>query len=1383
MPMGNNQPKNPSRLKERLFLLLGAIVLGFFFSELYSVQQRNFVDVDSRLKDGTMVNLNSRSPSTDFRTMLQHGYYFDDPKDVTLIQETLAKGLNPSEKFDNIGDLNKRAFFINADEAFETGGQSFKQRVRASRLLLGYIGDDSLRFEQERGHPPQLPAASDVAMGQYSISGVVAEKKVPVAGVLVRLKLILPTDSLSNGDDNQPKAITDSTTIFKKVYTLDSAKNKHLQSLTAYARTDEQGHYSFQHLPDGKAFQVLPLQPGYQFGKSQGIEELNEDAELGFSRAPHTIRLLSTRDFSILRKEKSLIIRTPQEFNQWYWIIVVLFFASFLLVHVVLSIKFPTADQILLPLVMVLTGLSFLTLLTLQDPLRDRFLAKDTLFYFEMGIIGICVLQFFNLRKLNPDSALYRLFIFKRVDSAAKGWPWIVIAIGLLAMLVKFGTGPEGSGVKVNLFGFQPSEFVKYLAVLFLAGFFAANERFISEYPTFKKRLTFFGFALAAILATLMFFLVLGDLGPAMVVCFTFIILFSFSRGDFMFMASSVVLYVVLMWILQNVWLPTLVTAAILTLWMVFKRRQISESAIMTLTIMAAFLTLDQVPHLDKYFAGPVHRLEERKAIWQDPWNNEVYGGDQVANGLWAMSSGGLTGQGAGESYAKTIPEAHTDMILPSIGEEFGWTGIVCVFILFLILLHRAIIIGRQTGTSFLFYLAAGIGICTFVQFLLIAGGSTGALPLSGVVLPFESYGGSSLIANLVAIGFLLSVSRVKGSEVQMEYITRQQDKNLVPALIAACVGLVLLTVSVSRYLFDNKKWVVQPALVADKSGARMFSYNPRIAILMNKLQAGSLYDRNGLILATSQPELIRKQMKQLNAAGLDKYDLDSAEHKRLDRYYPFQENMFFWTGDANTGIFTGSVNGYFAEYEHAAELRGFKTPITAFNVTASHFQEDRFLPRNVKEMTVAKTDYKALAPLLLAGINSPQVDTFKRRNRDVRMTVDADLQTNIQKNIAADDSLKDKRVSVVIMEAETGDVLASAVYPLPPVHDWDKLTMGQADQNTLDYWMTTTDLGFTVATPPGSTAKVLTSMAAFNKMGIAAKDRTFEVQSWERIRTKGIEPDETGTITMEAAIAKSNNVYFIKLANEEHLQEEMATLYMKTGMFLHGVGGYFYGKRQSNAAQEEKWRELWRKTEFNTKPRYDPNNIRRTRAKGISGMAWGQGELIATPADVARLVSGVANNGVLMANRYILKVSDSATSVQKSAQLANDPQYAQLIRSYMIEQSAPKVPILGIAVAGKTGTPERVWKGEEINDGWYVFFAPEANGKKNIVTCIRIEKTRGSSNAVHAAGKDIVPLLLKKGYIKSITDNGDGQEKKPNVAKRQDEMAAPETPDTANQQ
>jgi hypothetical protein len=79
---------------------------------------------------------------------------------------------------------------------------------------------------------------------------------------------------------------------------------------------------------------------------------------------------------------------------------------------------------------------------------------------------------------------------------------------------------------------------------------------------------------------------------------------------------------------------------------------------------------------------------------------------------------------------------------------------------------------------------------------------------------------------------------------------------------------------------------------------------------------------------------------------------------------------------------------------------------------------------------------------LLHKDINGPEVAAFKNKNRDVKLTMDADLQTKIQQSIATDTSLLDNRVSVVVMEANTGDVLVSAQYPLPPVHNWDQLTM-----------------------------------------------------------------------------------------------------------------------------------------------------------------------------------------------------------------------------------------------------------------------------------------------------------------------------------------------------
>jgi len=1341
------------RKLERGCLLLITGIMALLSWKLFSVLQRDFKETDIRLANGTIINLNENRGYENMTRLLQNGMYFEDPKDISFIAKTVASATDTAAAMANVGELNKKDLFVNADEAFLKGGKSFKKRVTLSRNLLGFSGPDSISFEKEKAQPLAVNIETNAGLGDHIISGTIKNKAgQPVDGALVRLKAMAAADSsISHGESEEQQSIIEFKDGIRKIFVPDSAKSKRLVSFNVYARTDATGKFIFSGLPANRGYEVLPLQPGYEFGKSAGVEDLHANASFSFVQSPHMMRLFSAKDFNSFKKEKAFIVRTPQEVTKWFWMIMTVFFISFFLLHLVLTFRFPAADQLLLPVIMILTGLSFITLFSLQDPLRDRFLAKSSFIYFCIGMIGILVMQFVNVRRFTTDSDLFRLFIFKNGRKAANGWPWVLGAIGLLTLTILFGSGPEGSGVKVNLFGFQPSEIVKYMVIVFLAGFFATNEKFISEYTLWNKRLSFFMTAVVAIVVTILFFLVLGDLGPAIVCCFTFIILFSFSRGDFPHVVAAMVLYALSIWVFNDVLIATAVAVGALILYMVISKKQLSESAAMAIVVVSGFLLLDKITWLAKIIPGPIQRLVDRKAIWADAWNNQVYGGDQVANGIWAISSGGITGQGAGEGFAKTIPEAHTDMILPAIGEEFGWAGMSCVFILFLLYLHRSIIIGRQTGTPFLFYVCAGIGIGTFVQFLLIAGGSTGALPLSGVALPFISYGGTSLLCSMLAAGFLLSTSRWSGSQAQMKFITVRQDKNLMPALLSACVAIVLLMINVSGYTFRNKKWITEPALVADRSGARMFSYNPRINILMNRLQAGNVYDRNGKLLATSDPVFLQQQKDSLISLGIAASDINSLAYKRADRYYPFGAHMFFWTGDANTGIFSGGANGYFADYEHASELRGFPTPDTKFQVSANRYRAEKFLPETNTEMTVTKRDYSALSDLLLAGINSNAVTEFKKQNRDIKLAMDAALQTKIQLALQSDDSLNTKRVSVVIMEDNTGDVITSASWPLAPVNDWERMNLSENELNKLPGWNVNTDIGFTHATQPGSTAKLITSLAAFNKLGDAAAKKVIKIYPKDLIRVTGIEPDEAGLINIERAIVRSNNSFFIRLANEEQLQEEMATLYMKSGMFLHGAGGYYFEHGPDNKIQEEKWRELWRETEFKSLKRYNPENIRRTRAIGISGMAWGQGELVATPAAVARVASGIANNGMMIPNRYVLSVHGVNTVAKPGVSLVNDPAYAKQLAGYMKKQSAPKKARLGILVGGKTGTPERILKGEQVNDGWYVFFAPKAVGEGHLVVCIRIEAAKGSSDAVKLAGKHIIPLLLERNYIKGF--------------------------------
>jgi cell division protein FtsI/penicillin-binding protein 2 len=104
-----------------------------------------------------------------------------------------------------------------------------------------------------------------------------------------------------------------------------------------------------------------------------------------------------------------------------------------------------------------------------------------------------------------------------------------------------------------------------------------------------------------------------------------------------------------------------------------------------------------------------------------------------------------------------------------------------------------------------------------------------------------------------------------------------------------------------------------------------------------------------------------------------------------------------------------------------------------------------------------------------------------------------------------------------------------------------------------------------------------------------------------------------------------------------------------------------------------------------------------------------------------------------------------------KGMALARDSQYARIVTGYMKAQSSGRAVELGMAVAGKTGTPERIVRQKRINDGWYVFFAPKPEGNSHVVVCVRIEDCKGSSEAVKLSGRHVIPLLRSMGYLKSF--------------------------------
>ncbi|MPN41084.1 putative FtsW-like protein [bioreactor metagenome] len=126
---------------------------------------------------------------------------------------------------------------------------------------------------------------------------------------------------------------------------------------------------------------------------------------------------------------------------------------------------------------------------------------------------------------------------------------------------------------------------------------------------------------------------------------------------------------------------------------------------------------------------------------------------------LFALGTGGILGSGLSFGYPNLIPEVHTDFIFSAIGEELGFTGGAAILILYIIMICRAFKAAILADQDFKALVAGGLAAATALQIFIIIGGVTKFLPLTGITLPFISYGGSSMVANFMFLGMLFAIS------------------------------------------------------------------------------------------------------------------------------------------------------------------------------------------------------------------------------------------------------------------------------------------------------------------------------------------------------------------------------------------------------------------------------------------------------------------------------------------------------------------------------------------------------------------------------------------------------------------------------------------------
>ena len=292
-----------------------------------------------------------------------------------------------------------------------------------------------------------------------------------------------------------------------------------------------------------------------------------------------------------------------------------------------------------------------------------------------------------------------------------RGFAWVLFAIafGLLVAVLFIGVEVAGQRNWIEIIGpfrLQPSEFAKLALVVWGASLLSQRNR---QLDTWKGLLL--------------------PLLPVAVVMMVLVLL----EGDF-----------------GN----TLMLAAI-TMGMLF-----AAGAPMRLFAILAGAGLLGVALLT--LAAP-YRMQ-RFTSWLDPEADRLGFGWQVTQGQYALGTGGFWGVGLGASREKwgSLPEAHTDFIFPVIGEELGLVGTVTVLALFGLLAFAIFRLSRNTQDPFVRLAAAGVGSWIVIQAVINIGGVLGLLPITGVPLPLVSYGGSSLVPTLVALGMLMAFAKAE---------------------------------------------------------------------------------------------------------------------------------------------------------------------------------------------------------------------------------------------------------------------------------------------------------------------------------------------------------------------------------------------------------------------------------------------------------------------------------------------------------------------------------------------------------------------------------------------------------------------------------------------
>jgi len=375
--------------------------------------------------------------------------------------------------------------------------------------------------------------------------------------------------------------------------------------------------------------------------------------------------------------------------------------------HLVIRVRLPDADPYLFPIVAVLASVGLVMIYRLDDTL-----AREQAQWFVVG------LAFFA-------ATIVLLRDYRRLER----YRYLIAAGSLLLLLLPrvpgLGAQVNGAylGVDIGPIQFQPAEFAKIGIIIFLASYLRDTRQLLVQRkvgPLTIPRLKHLGPLLLVWGLAMVTLVFIRDLGSSLMFFGGFLAMLYVATNRLIFPAAGLALFGLGAW----------------------------------------------------FFANTVGHVHARVEAWQHPFDpalyNRIGGSYQLAQSLFAQADGGVWGQGIGESLVKVgvpgdqavlLPAAQTDLIYAVIVNELGLVGAVGLLLVYLLVVERGFRIAVLARDSFSKLLAVGLTTVLALQVFVIVGGVTKVIPLTGVTLPFVSYGGSSIVANFVIIALLLLIS------------------------------------------------------------------------------------------------------------------------------------------------------------------------------------------------------------------------------------------------------------------------------------------------------------------------------------------------------------------------------------------------------------------------------------------------------------------------------------------------------------------------------------------------------------------------------------------------------------------------------------------------